>query len=358
MNTKERAAALAKASESFPILGEVTAEGLLEVVRMELGHAEILDGFRPYGDHFSRARALSPIVHVVSGNTPHAALQSVTRGLLLGARNRVKVPSAGLPEVGAFLAELPAGLQALVEVSPTLPEGWLEEAEAVIVYGSDETIGRFRKLVGTRVRYEEHPHRVSVGLVYEDPHYESVVAAAADVSAFGQKGCLSPHDIYVAGDARTYAVRLAEEMAKYEAANPRGAVTSYEASEIMNVRANYRFRSASDMRVQLWESEGSTAWTVIYEDDPWFAGSCLNRVVYVKPLPLDLAESLGPAKAWLAATGIWPAEPRYAERAAELGPSRICALGRMQLPPVGWHQEGKQILAGLARWVDFEPEIC
>lgn len=357
MNTRDRANALAEASGKFPLLGNVTAEGLLELVRVELGHEEILDGFRPYGEIFSRARALSPLVHIVSGNTPHAALQSLTRGVLLGARNRIKIPSAGLPEVEAFLKELPGELQDLVEASPTLPDHWLAEAGAVIVFGSDETIAHFRKLVRPSVPYEAHPHRVSVALVFQDPHYTSVAAAAADVSRFAQKGCLSPHDIYVAGDARLYAMRLAEEMAKYEAEDPRGPVDSYEGAEILNVRANYRFRSASDMRVQLWESEGSTAWTVIYEDDPWFAASCLNRVVYVKPLPGNLEDALGPAKPWLAAVGIYPAEPKHAERAALLTPSRICPLGRMQYPPVSWHQEGKQNLASLARWVDFEPEI-
>ena len=104
----------------------------------------------------------------------------------------------------------------------------------------------------------------------------------------------------------------------------------------------------------LWESEHSTAWTVIYEQDPWFASSCLNRLVFVKPLPGDLAGALGPALPWVAAIGIWPVTPENAERAARLNPSRICPLGQMQSPPLSWHQEGRQTLAPLVRWVDFE----
>ena len=357
MTTAERAHALVKAAEKFPLLGNFSDGDLLETVQLELGHAEILDGFRPYGSHFSRAYALDPILHIVSGNTPHAALQSLTRGLLLGARNLVKIPSQGLPEMEAFLDLLPEPLRALTAVRRELPPEWLREAQAWVVFGSDETISHFRKQARPGVIFEPHPHRVSLGIIFEDAALVSVPLAARDASLFDQKGCLSPHDFYVAGDARGYAARLAAEMARHEAHDPRSAVTTAEAAEIHDIRANYRFRAASDPRVQLWESEDSTAWTVIYEDDPWFASSCLNRVVFVKPLPDDLSAALGPVQGWLGAIGIWPATPDYAERAAALGPSRICPLGKMQEPPVTWHQEGRQVLAPLVRWVDFEPDL-
>src|SRR5471030_2978187 len=97
MNTAERASALSLAAAHFPILGPCECEELLELIRLELGHGEILDGFRPYGSHFSKAAPRSPILHIVSGNTPHAALQTLLRGLLLGAHNFIKLPSAGLP---------------------------------------------------------------------------------------------------------------------------------------------------------------------------------------------------------------------------------------------------------------------
>ena len=117
------------------------------------------------------------------------------------------------------------------------------------------------------------------------------------------------------------------------------------------------FAQQATPRVALWESEDSTAWTVIYEQDPWFASSCLNRLVFVKPLPGDLAGALGPALPWVAAIGIWPVTPENAKHAARLNPSRICPLGQMQSPPLSWHQEGRQTLAPLVRWVDFETNL-
>ena len=41
----------------------------------------------------------------------------------------------------------------------------------------------------------------------------------------------------------------------------------------------------------LWQSRNSTAWTVVYEADPRFQVSCLNRFIYVKGVK-DLTEAL------------------------------------------------------------------
>lgn len=357
MTTVERAHALARAATHFSLLGKITAGDLLETVRLELGHAEIADGFRPYGAHFSRVEPLDPILHIVSGNTPHAALQSLLRALLVGARSLVKLPSAGLPEVDAFLSHLPATLRRLVETSTTLPDAWLREAEAVVVFGSDETVEHFRRKAQPGAVFEAHPHRVSLEIVFASAPDEVVARIAEDVSAFNQKGCLSPHDVYVAGSARAFAERLARALHRCETENPRGPLTPQEAAEIADLRATFRFRAANDPRVALWESADSTAWTVLFEEDIRFAPSCLNRVVFVKPLPDNLAAALGPALPWLAAIGIWPATPDHAERVATLRPSRICPAGRLQAPPFSWHQEGRPTLTPFVRWVDFEPDI-
>lgn len=360
MTTAERAAAIARAARPFPsLLGSVGTDDLLELVRLELGHEEILDGFRPYGGHLSRALAPDTIVHVVSGNTPHAALQSLIRGLLLGSHNRVKLSSAGLPEVAAFCAELPHALAGRVETSRSLPDDWLAGADAVVVYGGDETIASLRSRVPAGIPFQAHGHRVSLGIVFDDPDGASIAAAARDVSLFDQHGCLSPHDIYVDESsglsARSYAARLSEAMETFDRESPRRPLGIGEAAAIADLRASYAFRAAGDVRAQIWQSAGSTNWTVVYEEDPWFATSPLNRFIFVKPLPSDLASALAPVRQWLGAIGIWPTSTATAERVAHLGASRICALGRMQFPPLSWHAEGLPNLANLARWVDFEP---
>ena len=358
MNTLQRAEYLAAAAAAFPILGPISAEDLMHVVRRELGHAEVLDGFAPCGSHHTRAIAPESIVHIVSGNTPHAALQSVIRGLLLGSKNRVKIPSSGLPELSRFVEQLPLELRQRVEISPTVGDRWYAEAGAAIAYGSDETIARIRSRVPANTPFQAHPHRLSFGVVFDDPAGESATACARDAALYDQMGCLSLRCVYVReverGFARHYAKILAAAMETVCAAEKAPVRTLEEAAAILHLRSGYRFRATSDRSVALWESAGSDAWTVIYEDDPWFPSSAANRVVFVKPLPGDLALAVRPVISWIAAIGIFPATLENAETLTAIGPSRVCPLGSMQFPPWTWHQEGLQTLAGLVRWVDFE----
>ena len=351
MRTAERARHLAAAAGRFPFLGGTTDDDLLALVRAELGHAEALDDFAPHGGQLARAFGPTTILHIVSGNTPAAGLQSLIRGLLLGAHNLCKAPSAGLPEIAEFRTALPPELAARVEIAGELPDDWLARAEAVIVFGHDATIAHFRALARPEQRFIAHGHRLSFGMVFYDPAFTSAPLAARDASLFDQQGCLSPHVFYVAGHAREYAARLAEEMRAFQAEEPRGRVSLSEANSIRTLREDLAFRAAQGEPVALWQSEGSTAWTDAFDATPGFPRSPLNRFVFVKPLPADLAAELREVRAHLSCAGIWPATPAHARALAPLGVSRICPLGRMQSPPWTWLQDGAPALAPLVRWV-------
>jgi len=360
MNTAARANALASAAATFQsLLGPTTAQDLLAWVDAELGDARALDDWVPHGAACARALAPEVILHVVSGNTPHAALQTLIGGLLLGSRNLVKLPRGGLAEVEEFLSCLPPDLRARVETSEPLPEGWMERAEAVIVYGSDDTIAALRARTPTGKTFVGHGHKASLGIIWEDDGFASCEDAARDASLFDQQGCLSPQVFYVRehrpGFAREYAGHLAGAMDRFNRNHPRGPLTVAEKAGIANLRAAYRFRAAGDLRVALWEGGGDMDWTVIYEEDAWFTASPLNRVIFVKPLPEHLASAMGPAGAHVGAVGLWPCTAELAARFADLRPSRFCPVGRLQEPPWTWHNGGVARLASLVKWVDFEP---
>ena len=351
MTTAERATHLAAAATRFPFLGPTTAAALLGLVRTELGDAAALDDFTPYGGQLALAVAPETILHVISANTPAAGLQSLLRGLLLGAHNLCKTPAAGLPEIAEFRGALPPELAARVEIAGTLPDDWLPRAEAVIVFGHDATIAHFRALVRPGQRFVAHGHRLSFGVVFDDPAFVSAPLAARDASLFDQQGCLSPHVFYVAGDARAYAARLAEEMRAFQESEPRGRIALAEANAIRTRREDLAFRAAQGRPVDLWQSDGSTAWTVAYDETPGFPRSPLNRFVFVKPLPADLPAELRKVRAHLSCAGLWPATRTHARTLAALGVSRLCPLGRMQSPPWTWLQDSAPALAPLVRWV-------
>jgi hypothetical protein len=360
MNTPERAIAIAKAAEPFrALLGSTTADDLLAWLRAELGNSEALDRWVDHGKAKTKALAPQIILHVVSGNTPHAALQSMIGGLLLGSRNLVKLPRGGIIEVDEFVSGLPDALRAMIETSEDLPSDWLAQAEAVIVYGSDETIAHFRALASPSQVFVGHGHKASLGILWDDLQFASCAGAARDASLFDQQGCLSPQVFYVRetrpGFAREYAEKLSSAMDHFNRSHPRGPLTVEEKAEIANLRAAYRFRAAGDLRVALWEGGANMDWTVVYEEDAWFPASPLNRVIFVKPLPDNFVGAIGPAAAHIGAVGLFPCTEELADRFAALFPSRFCLIGRMQDPPWTWHNGGLPRLASLVKWVDFEP---
>jgi hypothetical protein len=356
LRTTDIALHLADAASRFPFLGTITVHDLLALVHAELGNAQALDDFRPYGGHLAKAVAVEKILHIISGNTPAAGLQSLMRGLLLGARNICKIPSGGLPEIAAFKRLLPPILAGRVEIVRDLPDSYLARADAIIVFGSDETIEHFRALVRPGQVFLAHGHKLSFGVIFDDPQAESAAAAAQDTSAFDQQGCLSPHVFFVAQDALAYAAKLATEMERLHTLEPRGVLSLSEANAIRNQRAELVFRAANDEPVAIFQSAGSTAWTVVFDPAPGFPHTPLNRFIYVKPLPEDLADALWEVRSHLSCASIWPATMENVYRVSGLGVSRICEVGRMQLPPTTWHQDGQQVLAPLVRWVDCELE--
>jgi hypothetical protein len=365
MTTREIAQHLASAAAKFPFLGIDSAQQLLDVVRWELGHEDVLDDFQPYARHRAMAVGPSPILHIISGNTPHAGLQSLIRGLLLKAHNFCKIPSGGLPELAQFRDMLPARLGSRADISAELPDEWLARAEAVIVFGGDETIAHFQKLARPGQRFIAHGHKVSLGIVFDDPAFESVANAARDASLFDQQGCLSPHVFYIAEPcAREYAARLAGEMEAFNRKNPRAKIPAQDSAAIQNLRDDCEFRAANGGGMEVWKSGVGTDWTVVFDTNPKFTTSCLNRVIFVKPLPQDIAATIGEARAHLSTIAIHPTTRENARKAAELGATRVCPVGQMQNPHFTWHQDGGQNLAPLVRWIDFEqaptrlPEQC
>lgn len=239
MNTLARVQALAKAAAGFPELSPPDERDLLEVVRLELGHEEILDDFQEYGGHLARALAPRTILHIVSGNTPHAALQTMIRGLLLGAENLVKFPAAGLGEIERFADRLPPELAQKLACARTLDEAWLEKADAWVVFGNDRTISHFRARCPAGKIFQAHGPRASLAVIFSE--LDSWAGLARDVALFDQLGCLSPQAVYVAGDAVGLAARLAVEIERYLVRHPAGTLALEDAAAVAHARETALF---------------------------------------------------------------------------------------------------------------------
>jgi hypothetical protein len=353
MHLLNRVEAIAFAAREFPWLGDLTPSSIQQWIALELG--TLLDANTPqtYGDHHCSARALSPILHVVSGNTPHAGIQSLTRGILVGGKNRVKLPRQGLPEFDHFVRLLPAELQP--ETSNSLHAAWIEEAEALVVFGSDETVEFFAKHVSPRQRLLAYGHKVSLGLVMGSFDANVIEGAVRDVLVFDQLGCLSPQLFYVAGDSAEFAKGLAERFNELFLSDSAVAEwTSEIAGSLRSCREEWKFRAATEPGIQVWESSESLDWLVIHDPNPGLVSNPLYRTIFVKPVPADLQSVLTPIRRQLSTIGVHPVNSNAVELAIQLGAQRVCPIGRMQKPAVTWHHDGAPTLANLVRFVDIE----
>ena len=365
----------------------ITEEALGESLDRELGDRHVLDEFCPRGG--MRTQAIGPrlIVHFLAGNVPAPGIVSICCGLLLKSANLVKVSSRdpvfpplfveSLRAVDAELADCVAVLD-WTRQELVLTRAALADADAVIAYGDDETISTLRRMSPSEARFLGYGHKLSFAVVAKQAltadNLPSLAAAAAfDVSVYDQQGCLSPHVFYVEERGqfgpRQFAEALAKAMAAYQLRVPRGRLSTEEAAQIAKLRGAYEFRSATDKTVALWPGLANdppslngelrrAGWLVIYEDDPMFTPSCLNRAVFVKPIERleHVPELVRRFASNLSTVGIAPLDERamaLAEELANLGVNRVCPIGQMQRPPLTWQHDGRPNLADLVRWTDL-----
>jgi hypothetical protein len=361
---------------------QFTLESFHALLEQELGHSRRLDELvSTEGERAASRAALARgpelLVHIAAGNIPNPALTSLVLGLLVRSAQFIKCASgaAFLPLLFAHsLREADPKLAACLEVAvwrrgkSALDRALHGEADALTATGNDETLASLKALLPAHVRFLGYGHRVSFGYVTNGVmtsfFVKKIVAqAAADIAAWNQLGCLSPHAIYVehggAVPVEEFAGLLAEELGRVEADLPRGQLPDETAATIASRRAFYEIRAAHSPDTLLWQSHNSTAWTVVYESDPLFQHSCLHRFVYVKGVG-DLSATLQGAdsvrgKVSTVGLAARPEQVReFATQLARWGVTRVCPLGRMQEPPLTWRHDGRPALADLLTWSDWE----
>jgi hypothetical protein len=360
----------------------LTEENLQAWITQDLGHPMRLD--RPVAaagesaeGRSGFARGPDLLMHIAAGNVPCATWVSLVAGLLVRSAQWVKCARGTSLLARLFahsLYQAEPKLASCIEIAEwpgsasELNEAVYSEASCVTATGSDDTLGAVRSRLPAQVRFLGYGHRLSFGYVAREALYGSNVrrlaaAAAADVIAWNQLGCLSPHVLYVedsgAVSAEAFADLLAEALAEAEAQAPRGPLPAEISAGITARRHIHEVRAAHNPGTRLWQSPGSTAWTVVFENDALFHVSCLHRFIYVKAVDHLRAalEGADAVRGSVSTVGLAGAGERLGAIVTELarwGVTRVCPLGRMQLPPLGWRHDGRPVLGDLVTWTDWE----
>ena len=336
----------------------------------------------------------------MAGNVPGAGIHEVCAALLAGAGLILKSASGEPLFFANFmrtLAEVDAAVGARVAVvnfgrgeDAAMREVWACCEGGVVAYGDDATLTTLaagaaahetRRLVG-------FGSRLSGALVVVGASPSAAEAAAdglaRDVTLFEQRGCLSPHHVFVVGDAgqaRGFAARLARALARLERRLPSPArlpLGTAAAIRALRERARWRVLAqrpdgphpARAFDVALWEGERdavssgeapdetasqaitermemteSMKWTVIYDGEADLCASPGYRTVFVSALESadGLGERLGAAAGRLEAFALAAPPDLRARMEADLrllGVSYVCEPGRMQSPPLDWPHGG------------------
>ncbi|HEY7296082.1 MAG TPA: acyl-CoA reductase, partial [Dehalococcoidia bacterium] len=353
-------------------------DGLQTLLRDELGHPAMLDGFAAAGSGPRRmARGSGRQFHVFAGTVPTVPIFSLICALLLKCPVLAK-PSAHDPLFPAIFAQTLAAVEPrLAGVLAVLPwpggqgDNALERAAvagaaAVVVYGSDETVATYRALAPAQVRFVGYGHALSVAAIARaaltaELAQETARRLAWDVALFDQRGCLSPQFALLERGGETapeaFCELLAADLDALRVHLPRGPLDAADHARIRAVREAARFRAAIEPGVRLWESTVSTDWTVLLLPHLNSGSGGESRTIAVVPVD-DLAAALTATCAGLPLSCIGLAAPEA--RLRELEPTlariatRICPLGRMQEPPITWRHGGRPNLSDLVTWIDIE----
>jgi len=348
----------------------LTRPVLIHLLEEELGDPTLCDGFRPKKKGIGFTRVIGPrlITHILPGNISGTAVVSLVCGLLAKSANLAKVSTDELLLPVLFARSLHQIRPELAESMAILTwdnsdtritQAAFQRADLAIVYGSDETIAQIREKIPPATRTLFHGHRLSLGVIArESIRREVAEQAAVDIALYDQMGCLSPHLYYVESLGGHNPLEFAHwlSQALYAVSNrlPKGETSPNIAAQIQQLRGSLPLRGG-----KVISSPKGLDWTVLYDPDPHFSASPLSRTIWVKPVH-DLTEigpHLEPIRSALQAVGIAIPEERQPElipAIVKMGASRICAIGKMQTPPITWHHDGQFRLANLLRFIDWE----
>ncbi len=361
---------------------EITEVNLRNLLRQELGVETRMDEWSSSESESSagmasRACGVSLLGHISGGLLPNGTWMSMTMGILIRSAQFIKCPTGCSflprlfahavylldPKVGSCLelAEWAGGAE-------KLESAFFEEIDLLTVTGSDDTLSSVLSRIPPHLRTLTYGHRVSVGFIASDatsPHKVRQLAqdVARDVTMWDQAGCLSPHVVYVESGGPVTTIQVAEhisrELAQRETTHPRGAISLERSAHISSLRRFYGIRAAMGGESKVWASPSSTQWTVVYDHDPIFQPSPLQRFVFVKPVAdakqmLIAMDALRGKVSTVALAASNARVPEIASQLAAWGVTRICAFGRMQQPPLRWRHDGRPCLADLVTWCDLE----
>ncbi len=327
-----------------------------------------------------RAMPKGVVLHVGAGNVFLGILDSLVIGFLTKNVNIVKLSSSGSNFINIFMDALKeadekgilSGSAAVISWkggSQGLEEAALKNVNAVFVWGGYDAVQSYRRIAPIDVRVEGFGPKTSVGVVFEscveNEGMDAVaLRAATDASLWDQAACSSLHTLYLIAPAKRHGELAADflEKAKKHFSRlakdlPPGRLSPDEMVEINKARQLARVDAA--LGAASYESSApKTDWTVIYEKDPVYRVSPLNRVLYVKTVESleEVRDRLLPLRGYIQTVGVGGSIERkkVMEVLGPAGIARVVRLGKMLEEANGSPHDGIFPMMSLINWLPIE----
>ncbi len=391
-----RKAALKHLSENIPFSAPVTEKSLdilpgildkqflLKRMSMEL--------FLPYAmetpverrgyDGLLRAVPKGVVLHVGAGNVFLGIIDSLITGILTKNVNIVKMSSSGSCFTNIFLEALKeadkkgdiAGSIAVLNWKggrTDLEQAILAHVNAVFVWGGAEAVTAYRQKAPIHTRVEGFGPKTSMGIVFgsalENEGFEGVAAkAAADAGLWDQAACSSLHTLYficpdkrkASGTIKSFLSEAKKAFSRFQKELPQGDLSPDEKTEITRARQLAKTDKAMGA-ADFVSSFPRTDWTVIYEKDPAYRVSPLNRVLYVKCVSSleEVKKSVAPFRDYLQTVGVAGniiERKMVLEALCDSGVARVTRLGKMLDGANGSPHDGIFPMMSLVNWIGIE----
>jgi len=308
--------------------------------------------------HAREARAGTPpalVAALVASNVPGLAVPAIAHACLAGAAVLVKSGRADMLSAPAYRRAIAAVDPALAATIVTAywpggsraeEDAILPHADLVVATGAGATVGSLVARLGDRVL--AYGDRSSVAVLSSDAADTEIADLAWDVARYEQRGCLSPHDVFVLGDARAAGERLLAALDVVAQAVPRPALATA-------ARAAHRvaIEEASFAGAHIGASRGGT---VLFDPGSRVAELIGRRMVRVHALdhPTAFLDTFAPGT--VECVGVGRDVTLDVEALRARGVARICPVGRMQRPRIDWPRGQRPALASLFR-AEGEPRI-
>lgn len=343
-------------------------ENLEKRIKCELGSLEVLDGWTNCENLKGRLRIepLGIVLHVGAGNVFVGPLDSLIQGIITKNINILKMSSDDPVFPVLFLKSLQeidedkivsSSISALSwKGGSSIEDIFKKRADAIVVYGGKEAVLSYRNNLGFHTRLIEYGPKYSLILISKEVFKVCNITKLAneiafDASRWEQSACSSPHVIYIEGkNSQKFIKELGNAFSNIQKTLPQKKLSIDEEVEIVKIRS----LAKTDKVLGSGELFEGQNWTIIFEQNPEFKVSCLNRTLYIKEVESldDAIDAIKPYGLFLQTIAISaPVDKRkkLADELSFIGADRFTEVGKMTFRHHGVPHDGVYSLERLIR---------